>query len=297
MKKTLFFLSILSFSAFAEECSVELFSKVYRLEANQPLQVRDIVRSSTCTPEISNKLAKIVSNSEGTVGADFLRKEIEKDFPEITINFPTKKMSLLDLNNAFRDQLLPNTNLYFTQSRSLNGQTSIGLAEGEQMRAVCDACQSFGEKNVKVDITNALENSSRALWFASKIMAKVKVVKAKRSISFQQKSLEASDFYTDEILTMMPDNALTSLENIHFYKSNKTILQGAVVSNNDIQAVNLVTYGTPLNLVLKNSNINLQRMAMPMRSARFGETVEIKGPNNKSIIGKVVDYNKAVIEL
>ena len=37
---------------------------------------------------------------------------------------------------------------------------------------------------------------------------------------------------------------------------------------------------------------------MPSRSAQFGETIELKNPsNNKIIVGKVVDYNKVVIEL
>lgn len=297
MKYLPFLFTLSTFAVSASECQVELFSKVYRLQKDQPLVSRDIVRDSNCSPEITNKLGSIVSNSEGTVGTDFLKSELQKDFSDVTVTFANKKMSLLDFNSAIRDQLLPESNLHFTQARSLNGLSSLGLVEGEQMRAVCDACQSFGEKNIKIDITNVVANSTRTLWFASKIMAKVKVVKAKRNLSFQQKNLEPEDFYFDEVLTMTPDNALTTLDNIRFYKSNKTILQNAVVSNLDLQAVNLVNYGTPVNVSLVSNSIALQKMAMPVRSGRFGETIELKGPNNKNIAGKVVDYNKVVIEL
>lgn len=292
---TIFLFTSLNLSA--SECTVELFSKIYRLHAGQPLAARDVVRDSNCTPEISNRISSIISNTEGTIGTDFLKNEVQKDFSDVTINFTNKKISLLDFNEAVKDQLLPGTNLYFTQARSLNGINSLGLVEGEQMRAICDSCQSFGEKNIKIDINNVIANSNRTLWFASKIMAKVKVVKAKRNISFQQKNLDAKDFYFEDILTMSPDNALTSLDNIHFYKSNKTILQNAVVSNLDLQAVNLVNYGTPASVTLLHGSISLQKTAMPVRSARFGETIELKGPNNKNIAGKVVDYNKVVIEL
>lgn len=292
---TIFLFTSLQVSA--SECSVELFAKIYRLHVGQTLAARDVVRDSNCTPEISNKISAIISNSEGTIGTDFLKNELQKDFGDVSVNFTNKKISLLDFNEAIRDQLLPGSNLFFTQARSLNGISSLGLVEGEQMRAVCDACQSFGEKNIKIDINNVIANSSRTLWFASKIMAKVKVVKAKRSISFQQKNLEAKDFYFEDVLTMSPDNALTSLDNIHFFKSNKTILQNAVVSNLDLQPVNLVNYGTPANVTLVHGSISLQKTAMPIRSARFGETVELRGPNNKNISGKVVDYNKVVIEL
>ena len=128
-------------------------------------------------------------------------------------------------------------------------------------------------------------------------MAKIKVVKAYRNISFQQKNLDPKDFYFEEVLTMSPENVLTTLDNISFYKSNKTILQNSVVSNLDIQAINLVNYGTPASVTLKSDSISLQRTAMPVRSARFGESVELKGPNNKNITGKVVDFNKVEIVL
>jgi flagella basal body P-ring formation protein FlgA len=290
-------LFLVSISAFADECSIELFSKVYRLDQNQSLQTKDIIRASTCSEEVAGRINSLVSNSQGTVGTDFLIRELEKDFPEKHINFTNKKMSLLDLNSTMKEQLLPGTNLYFNQSRSLNNISSLGLVEGETLQAVCDACQSFGEKNVKINVINVTNNSSRTLWFASKIMAKLKVVKAKRSISFQQKSLDANDFFIDEVLTMIPDNALTTLDNIQFYKANRTLLQGSVVSNMDLQAVNLINFGTPATVLLKSNNISLQKSAMPARSARFGDIVELRGPNNKMIAGKVIDYNKVVIEL
>lgn len=288
---------ITSFNLSAQECGIELFAKVYRLNTAQALQARDVIKESTCSSEISNKIVSLISNSEGTVSSTFIQNELQKDFPEVAINFPVKKMALLDLNASMRDQLLPASNLYFTQARSLNGISTLGLTEGETMTAVCDSCQSFGEKNIKIDIANVVNNTQRSLWFASKIMAKIKVVKARRNLSFQQTSLDAKDFYFEEIFTMSPDNVLTTLDNIHFFKPNKTIMQNTAISNMDIQAVNLVTYGTPANVMLVSQNIALQKMAMPLRSARFGETVELKGPNNKNITGKVVDYNKVVIEL
>ena len=288
---------MISFNLVASECEIEMFSKIYRLSDNQVLQARDLIKSSKCSPEISNKLVVLVTNSEGVVGSDFLKKELQKDFPDLNIIFLNKRLSLMDLNSVLKDQLLANSNLYFSQARSLNAVSSLGIIEGEQIRAICDSCQNFGEKNIKIEISNVVSNTNRTLWFVSKIMAKVRVVKAKRNISFQEKALNANDFYFEEVMTMSPDNALTTLDNISFYKSNKTIIQNAIVSNLDLQAINLVNYGTPVSMTLVSQNISLQKIAMPLRSARFGEVVELKGLNNKNIAGKVVDFNKVVIEL
>lgn len=301
MKKLiLFILFTLSLNASAEtsSCSVELFSKVYRLENNQTLNSSDIVHTSTCDALILNKISQLISNSNGAVGADFLKREIEKDFQSLSVNITPRKLSFLELNTTLRDQLTNGSNLYFLDSKSLNGLRTLGLVEGEQLKANCESCSSFGEKNIKIDIANPLANSTRTVWFSSRIMAKIKVFKAKRNLSFQQKHLEAADFYADEIYSGNPDNLVTTLDNIHFYKANKTIIQGAAVSNFDLQPVNLINFGTPVNVVLKNQNINLQRTALPTRSAIAGEIIELKNPNNnKMIAGKVVDYNKVVIEL
>lgn len=279
-------------------CAVQLFSKVYRLQNNQTLNCADLVQASDCDQTILNKISQIVSSSSGTIGAEFLKTELAKEFPGTAVEISPRKTALLDLNSSMRDQLTSGSNLYFLDTKSLNGLRTLGLTEGEQLRVVCESCATFGEKNIKLDIANPIANTSRTLWFTSKIMAKVKVFKAKRSLSFQQKHLEADDFYADEIYSMNPDNVVTSLENIQFYKANKTIIQGAVVSNMDLQPVNLVSYGAPVSVTLKNQNINLSRKAIPARSAIFGETIELKNPNNnKTITGKVIDYNKVVIEL
>ncbi|MFA6237110.1 MAG: flagella basal body P-ring formation protein FlgA [Bacteriovorax sp.] len=282
----------------ADTCSVELFSKVYRLESNQLLSSKDIIKTTDCESSIIEKISQIISGSSGTIGSDFLKKELIKDFPASHIDITPRKMSLLELNNILRDQLTSNSNLYFLELKSLNGIKTIGTSDGEQIKTYCESCNSFGEKNIKIDIVNPVANATRTLWFSSRIMAKIKIFKARRNLSFQQKHLENDDFYADEIFSGNPDNLLTSINNIHFYKANRTIVQGAAVSNLDIQAVNLVNFGTPVNVVLKNHNINLQRTAMPVRSAHFGEIIELRNPNNSKIIaGKVVDYNKVVIEL
>jgi flagella basal body P-ring formation protein FlgA len=285
-------------AATAGKCSIELFSKVYRLESYQDLSYKDIIQKTNCDQLILNKISQIVSVSNGTIGADFLKREISKEFNLVSIEITPRKLSLLELNTIFKDQLAAGNNFYFSSSKSLNNLKTIGLTEEEQLKVNCESCNSLGDKNIKVDSINSLQGTTKTIWFSSRIMAKVKVFKAKRSISFQQHHLEPDNFYSDEVLTMNPDNALTTLDNIQFYKSNKNIMQDSIVSNLDLQAVNLINFGTPVNVSLKNQNINLQRTAMPIRSAMFGEVIELKNPNNNKIIaGKVVDYNKVVIEL
>jgi flagella basal body P-ring formation protein FlgA len=309
MKKIFLFLIFVSNYAFSEveienikvpdnKCTLELFAKVYRLDANQLLTANDLIQKTTCEPIVLSKFSQIISSATGTISSDVIKRELSRDFSSITIDIVPRKISIIEINNTFRDQLTADSNLFFLNTKSLNGLKTLGLVDGEQLKVSCESCSNFGEKNIKTEISNPILSTSRALWFSSQIMAKIKIFKARRNLSFQQKHLEKEDFYADEILSKSPENALTSLENINFYKPNRTIVEGAVISNQDIQAVNLINFGTPVQVILKNININLQRTAMPTRSALFGEIIELRNPNNNKIIaGKVVDYNKVVIEL
>lgn len=292
--KYLFLFFLLSNYAMAETCHMELFSKIYRLENNQSLSNKDIIYKTDCAHEVSQKITQIISNANGVVTAGFL----EKEFTNSTVDIQPRKISLLNLNTILHEQLATNTNLYFFNTQSMNQTRTLSLLDGESAKAVCESCNNFGEKNIKIDINNPINNTSRTQWFTSKILAKTKVLKAKRNLGYQEKSLSIDDFYTEETFTQNPQNVLSNLDNIHFFKPNKNILEGSIVSNMDLQAVNLVNYGTPVNLTLKSQNISLSKIAMPARSALFGEMIEVQTlNNNKKVLGRVIDFNKVVVEL
>ncbi len=292
MKFVLIFFSILNFS-YAEDCKIELFSKIYKLEASQILSSKDVVYKSTCASDINAKITQVISNASGIIPSSILENELANK--NVTIS--PRKISIFELNTTLKDQLSSATNLYFFNTHSLNQVSTLSLTEGETAKAACESCVAVGEKNIKVDVINPIANTSRTLWFTSKIFEKIKVLKAKRNLGFQEKSLSQEDFYYDETFTTMPQNILSNLDNIQFYKPNKTITTGSIITTMDLQAVNLVTYGTPVKLMLKNQNINLSNNAMPARSAQFGEAIEVQTTSNRKLLGRVIDYNKVVIEL
>lgn len=286
-------LTFLSLNVMAEPCNLELPAKIYRLDKTQNIINKDVVKNSTCSDEINNKVINLLTNRTG----DQYVSELENQLGNQNVHITPRKISIHNLTEVFREHLTADSNLYFFDVKSVGQQTTLNLEESESIRSICESCNSLGSKNIKIEITNNITGNIKALWFTSKVFAKVNVIKAKRTLSFQQKTLAAQDFYLDETYTMLPDNLLGSLDNIQFYKPTKTLMPGAIVTNMDITPINLVNYGTPARIILKNQTINLVKMATPIRSAQFGETVELKVGNNKTITGKVVDFNQVVIEL
>jgi flagella basal body P-ring formation protein FlgA len=223
---------------------------------------------------------------------------LEKEFIDHSVIISPRKISLFDLNTTLHDQLASNTKLFFLNTQSMNQLKALSLNDGEIIKPICENCNSVGEKNVKIEISNPINNTNRVFWFTTKLLAKVRAIKAKRNLSFQEKSLTKDDFYFDEILTLSPENILTNLDNISFFRPNQSVASDAIIITMDLRSVNLVSYGVPVKVVFQNQNIILSNTAMPTRSAQFGETIELQTLNNKKkVLARVIDFNKVVIEL
>jgi flagella basal body P-ring formation protein FlgA len=293
MKLVIFLFFIISFSK-ANACNVEIFSKIYKLENSQTLSTHELIANSDCSLEVNLKITSIISNASGVLAASIL----EKEFIDHSVIISPRKISLFDLNTTLHDQLASNTKLFFINTQSMNQIKALSLNDGEIIKPVCENCNSVGEKNIKVEISNPISNTNRVCWFTTKLLSKVRAIKAKRNLSFQEKSLTKDDFYFDEILTLSPENVLTSLDNISFFRPNQSIASDSIIKAMDLHSVNLVSYGVPVKVVFQSQNIILSNMAMPTRSAQFGETVEIQTLNNKKkVLARVIDFNKVVIEL
>ncbi len=287
----LILLLLFTFSIFANECEVEVYSQIIKINKTQGLLDKNIFKNQNCDEAILSHLLTLLNEKDGSITASDLENKLGKE----NIHIVPRKIQINLLSDLFKEHIAPNSSLVFVENQSMNGIKYIALNEGDKFQATCASCTTLGGKSVKLEIQNS-KNEFRTLWFNTKIFTVAKVLKAKRNISFQEKSLKVEDFVLDEIVTMTPDNLLSSFENIQFYKSNKSILAGNVVTNMDLQPINLVSFGTPVQIELKNQNINLSKIAIPSRSAFFGETIEVK-LNSKSIYGKVIDFNKVVIEL
>lgn len=301
MKYGLFLLLIFSSISqlAAEECNVELYAKLYKSHPEKVFRANEIIKQSTCSNVDLNSLLTLISNANGTIGADFIQKELKKDVDaeSQTINISPAKISIYHFEQILKEGLNTQNSFDFQNIRFLNGNESMVLNEQESLKISCDSCSSTGNKNIKIEIYNPLTGNSQVRWASTKILAKVMGFRAKHSLSFQKTNLNSNDFYRDEITTDRPEAVLSNIENIQFFKVNKNIPQGAIIQTIDVQPINVVNYGTPVSVTLQSPYISLQKMATPVRSARYGEMVELRDTNNKIIHGKAIDFNKVMIEL
>lgn len=285
-------------NANVEKCTITSFATIYRLSPAQYFNPKEVIQNSTCNEFINNKFSSLLSSTEGIALSSHLVNELANEFQNLTIEVLPNKISLQNLNDKLKNTLSENSNLYFTDTRQVNNKKLFALKENEKLEVFCDNCMSYGERNIRIDTVNILEGTRITHWVSSKLAANVSVLKAKHNIPLQKNKFEKEDFITEKLLTTEPNRFISNYEDVKFYKPSKTLIRGMPITTQDISPIQLVRYGTPVKLILKNQNINIQRSAIPHRSGAFGEIIELKNPqNNKLITGKVIDFNKVLIEL
>lgn len=281
-----------------ESCAINSFATIYRLNPSQYFNPKEVIKNSTCNDFVNNKFSSLLSTTEGLALSSHLVNELKNEFPNLIIEIYPVKISLQNLNDQLKLSLSEGTNLFFTDTKLTTNKKLLTLNEGERLEVSCENCLSYGDRSIKIDTVNVLEATRITTWVSSKVAAKVTVLKANRNIGIQTDKFQKEDFVLENMLTTEPNKFLSNYEDIKFFKPNKTLIKGMPITTTDITAIQLVKYGTPVKIILKNQNISILRNAIPHRSAGFGETIELKNPqNNKLITGKVIDFNKVLIEL
>lgn len=281
-----------------EACVIKSYQNIYRLSPSQFFNSKEVIIDSTCDIFINNKFSSLLSSTEGTALATHLINELKEDFPHHNIEIFPPKIFMANMNDLLKDRLANKTNLFFTDIKLSTSKKILALKENERIDFMCDICNTYGDRNVKYDVTNVLEGTKVSNWISTKIAAKINVLKASHNLGINHDRFTKDDFILEDILTTEPSKFISSLNEIKFHKPNKALIKGMPITLLDITPIQLVKYGTPVKLILKNQNISILKNAIPHRSGSFGEIIELKNPqNNKLITGKVIDFNKVLIEL
>lgn len=294
MKSLIWLVSFLSSTGFAAECSIEFYSKIYKVN-NSAVQIRDYVKKNSCPETTLFKLNKFIQNVDGVVHSKIIKEELSSLHQDIEI-LPSK-ISVFSLDAYLKEKLFPTNELSFSGLKSIESKSAIALSDAETLEISCNNCQNLGDKNIQLIIKSPITATQKNFWISGKLVTSIEVLKAKTNINFQQTGLSSNDFSVEKIHTDKPEDYVVDTKNLNFYKPNRIILKDAYLTRMDILAVNLINYGTPVKALYKINGLTLEKNFMPTRSARLNETVELNGAQNKKLYGKVVDFNKVEIEI
>ncbi|MCP4913664.1 MAG: flagellar basal body P-ring formation protein FlgA [Oligoflexia bacterium] len=294
MFKVLFstFTLLASYTTFA--CNIQSFDKVVVL-SNSPLNsLESLIAKTDCDAQTINSFVQAIQKTKGTINSRIVSEIINK---EIMLKPNTIRVS--HINQIVKDRILSGSDRYFFVDNTSRAVDSvIGLTSEESLSVKCNNCKTTGNKNIQMSVYNPLSGKNKKYWITGRNLIKAQALVARRNISFSETSLSKSTFELKEVYSDKPEQFFVNPSKLVFYKVNKPIKKGAPLKFNDLHSIYLIQSGKPATVLFKNNSLSLSSIAMPLRSARFGETVPLKNQKTKkTIIGKVVDFNKVVVEL
>ena len=245
---------------------------------------KNIVKSSTCPKKISHDISSLLSRSQGTLTNRHLERILKQK-----VKIKPQKITVTPLREALLQQNPLPKNWYFIKPQ-LDGN-AVAYASSQQPKIVCHDCSLTGSKRFQVNI------GEKTVWGKVKVAIQTDVLITTSSISANA-SIPPTGIRTKKLYSTSPEKFFKRKGHIHFYKTNKAIREGTPIKTSDLTGVNLVHANRPAKLILNSNYLNLSSTALPLRAGKIGDTIQLKTmKNNKTIVGKVVNFNKVRVEL
>ncbi len=293
------------------ECTLQLYKKILRVNLQVPLSSKDAIISSNCTESSIQSTLAILNSLSGNVQTQFIAEEIHNEInnkpsnlnsSSVSIKISPESIEVHSLNDFLKNRLDSKTNFQFSETKILGNKNSISLGENDIVNFSCEDCSTLGNKKIILQVYSPIQNYGYQVLVDSKLGTNLLVLKTKENLTPHSSSSDGLQWdkltYKEEIFTDQPELFVTNAEDLKFFVLNKTILKGQPLKFQLFSPKEIVKYNVPTKILLKNRNIQILHTGIPLRSAKYGEYVELKSTtNNKLLNGKVIDQNTVVIEL
>lgn len=293
----LFSSTLLSAGENVDECLIETGHRVYHFGPGQQ-NVPQLFLKSSCSAEINASFQKTLTNSNGPISSQHLQSLINEDRgSRVNIQITPERLRVYNLSELVRERTQVKDNEFFRRF-SLMDKGPLILNEHEQLIIQCQNCRQLGEVNIELVINHVNDSKFTSRWLKAELIARTQALVAVSPQRVSHQSLKTEEFHLQTIETSKPADYFIDVEKIAFYRLNRPLAIGEPLKFSDLGGVNLVNVGTPAKVFLENANLSLSRMANPIRGGKFGEMIQLRNPQtNKTILGKVIDFNKVQVEL
>lgn len=282
----------------AKSCNIHTFDKIVYLPTKNISKARGVIKKSDCPSLVQRKFIEQIFNSSGTLSSRALSTNEDLNKMGYKINLTPSKVHVSNLKDKLKRHFELGPKWSFGKLKLLNSKYFIGLNKSDSIDMDCEFCHTTGEKNISLNIYNSLKNFSKTLWLNSTVYISTSVLVPNRSVSPSEPQLVPTDFQFKYLNVTRPEKYFTNKNQLVFYKLNKPLAQGKGLQFSDLSPVNLVSAGIPTTIILKSKTLVLEGQGIPRQSGKFGEVIKLLNPKTKrTISGKVIDFNKVLVDL
>ena len=283
----------------SQSCQIEAVRRIIYLSSSDTMAITpdDLIEKSNCPIAIEEKFFKILlSFKEGRdIKADHVEKLLKKNF---LVSLKPRTFHLQTLIQVIKDQisLPPSWNL--SRIRFLGVKRNIiSLSNGEDVKVKCQNCDRTGIKNIEVSILKQ-GYKKRSFWLTADLKIKTKALISQKNLGPLNGSMNVHYFKEGFLDSFNPEKFFINRNILSFFKLNRPLNSGRPLLATDLTPLNLVQRGVPSRIIFKKNGLTLSGPGIPLTSGSYGNIIKLRNPKSKKIIvGKIVDFNKIMIEL
>ncbi len=290
MKKLIALLA-LSFITHSQACEIELFDKIYIASSSKINNWKSLIKKSTCDESTDFSVIGFITKANGNVITSVVSDEISRSDISIT----PRKVFVTRLASYLSEQDRLPASFHAESLTFTDGDQYLSLDNLDNLKVICERCDQLGEANLKLQIER--QGSVEGKWAKTTIVQKVLAYFPRTHIATNQKFLSADDFSAKYISSKNPSELFQDIDQVQYFTTVRSLNPERPLKQTDLFAMNMVTPQDLVDVTLQDGKLSLSTKGYPVKSARYGESVNIRNANsNRLITAKVIGRNKAVVE-
>ncbi len=289
----LFFAFLFSFHLMAnEQCQIRT-SKALLIIDNNSSSPNQSIQDTDCEESLIKEFHAIVSNASGVLTQEKLNLYLKKS----KIKLSPSKIEIRQFSELLEKNVIKNENMVVKNIKQLSNNKIIQLDSLDSVDIICNNCNESGAKNVQIVYDSNLKKQ-RKLWITFDLLRRRFALVARKTINTFSSKLSKEDFKKVEVPLNENINLFDDFENLRFYKTNKSIHAGQVLTQGDLSPIDLVRSGRKVKVLISQKSVTLKTIGVSKSSGKLGDLVEVFNPKSKKkFVAEIIDENTVQIKL
>lgn len=275
------------------KCYIKTYPKIFKVSKDIPFSKNNLLIDTNCSKKIQNHFFRTIGNLEGAINAERLQVMISNN-----LKISPKKIDILSIETHLKEKLNISNQQFIRNFKFTQKRKYLPLINGESLSVSCDTCEFLGHKSVKLIKGASGSMNNKYFWAEIDLLMEGQSLKAKSTLIVNNKPLSSNDFEKALVYTQHPERFFIKEKSLKYYKLNRPLREGESLKFNALSPVHLVRPGVLVSIELNEKGIKLSGKALATRAGKLGEIIQLTNQKTRRpILGKVIDYNKVMVEL
>jgi flagella basal body P-ring formation protein FlgA len=256
------------------------------------------LESQNCQEDLLKKLPSLMNDFSGDVDIELLSRIFTQESgSEVKVKAEQPHIKFIQLSKYIQQQfLLPEHTTI--DAEVVNSIPLIALTTSSSLKLICEHCSFEKDEYLHLLIEDPIKQTFARIQIKAKVDIRAEAYELARPVAAFEENLKPSDFKRVLIKPNGYTKPFTEMGKIQFFRTNKMLRTGHVLSAQDLVPITLVKAGEKTEILFTNQNLSLKTFGIARQHGGMNDVIEVINPtNHKKYIGRVVENQKVEVKL